>query len=239
MGLPGQFSVTINTQARLVRQLLRSFPELHALSPLAEATDTGAQFLRTLTGFFEGEAEQADQLVTVRRAEIATFRQDIGKLQAQMDAKRRLAAEKIRDQKERVRATQAFYERLGVSHLIARLETVLARISPRSPLVLQDGTSVSEVNLSTLRISSSRTPGEGGPDDFRTQEVFVEIMNMALGGSADEPMSFGKRGMLSYRQNGAIIDRAAFDTQLARETGDLTFQTKAIARLFGARKEQP
>ena len=107
-----------------------------------------------------------------------------------------------------------------------------------SPLVLQDGTSVSEINLSTLRISSSRTPGEGGPDDFRAQEVFVEIMNMALGGSADEPMSFGERGLLSYRQNGAIIERAAFDAQLARETGDLTFQTKAIARLFGVREEQ-
>ena len=234
---PKQFD-SEDAQAHLVRQLLRSFPDLRALTPLAEATDSGAQFLAALTGFFDGEAEKADQLVTVRHAEIAQLRQDIGKLQAQLDSRRRLAAEKIRDQKERVRATQTFYERLGVSRLIAQLESVLARISPMSPLVLPDGTSVSEMNLSTLKISSSRTPGEGGPADFRAQEVFAEVMNLALGGNANEPIRFGEGGMLSFAQNGQIVDRSDFDNLLLRETGDLTFQIKAIARLFGAREEQ-
>lgn len=176
---PDQFD-SEDAQARLVRQLLRRFPDLAQLAPLAEATDTGAEFLRAISGFFEAEAENADRLVTVRRAEIAELRQDIGKLQAQIDAKRRLAAEKIRDQKERVRATQALYERLGVSETIAKLKPLLARISPMSPLVLTDGTVVSGINLSTLKITSDRTPGEGGADDFRAQAVLAEIINMAL-----------------------------------------------------------
>ena len=176
---PDQFD-SEDAQARLVRQLLRRFPDMAQLAPLAEATDTGAEFLATITEFFETEAESADRLVTVRRSEIAELRQDIGKLQAQVDAKRRLAAEKIRDQKERVRATQALYERLGVSETIAKLKPLLSRISPMSPLVLTDGTVVSGVNLSTLKITSDRTPGEGGADDFRAQAVLAEIINMAL-----------------------------------------------------------
>ena len=77
-------------------------------------------------------------MITVRRAEIAELQQDAGKLQAQIDAKRRLAAEKVRDQKERVRASQTLYERLGVSETIAKLKPLLTRISPMSPLVLAD-----------------------------------------------------------------------------------------------------
>lgn len=49
-----------------------------------------------------------------------------------------------------------------------------------SPLVLTDGTVVSGMNLSTLKITSDRTPGEGGADDFRAQAVLAEIINMAL-----------------------------------------------------------
>ena len=116
----------------------------------------------------------------MRRAEIVELRQDIGKLQAQIDAKRRLAAEKIRDQKERVRATQALYERLGVSETIAKLKPLLARISPMSPLMLTDGTVVSGINSSTLKTTSDRTPGEGRADDFRAQAVLAETINMAL-----------------------------------------------------------
>ena len=176
---PDQFD-SEDAQARLVRQLLRRFPDMTQLAPLAEATDTGTEFLRAITGFFEAEAENADRLITVRRAEIVELRQDIGKLQAQIDAKRRLAAEKIRDQKERVRATQALYERLGVSETIAKLKPLLARISPMSPLMLTDGTVVSGINPSTLKTTSDRTPGEGGADDFRAQAVLGEIINMAL-----------------------------------------------------------
>lgn len=174
----------------MVRQLLRRFPDLTQLAPLAEAADTGAEFLAVLVQFFEGEAEDTERLITVRKAEIAVLKHAIGILQAQIDAKRRLAAEKIRDEKERVLETRAFYDRLGVSEILARMGDIFARISPTSPLVLQDGTVVSSINLATLKITSDRTPGEGGADDFRAQCVFAEVMNTVLCGDQHEPISF-------------------------------------------------
>jgi len=216
----------------LVRQLLRHFPDLTHLAPQAEATDTGADFLAVLVQFFEGEAENADRLITVRRAEIAVLKQTIGILQVQIEAKRRLATEKIRDQKERVLVTRAFYERLGVSETLARMGDIFARISPTSPLVLPDGTVVSSINLATLKITSDRTPGDGGVDDFRAQCVFAEIMNTALCGNQNEPISFTSGGRLAYRRHGEIVDRYDFDAFVSQETDELAFQSRAINRLF-------
>jgi predicted aspartyl protease len=219
-------------QSGLVRQLLRRFPDLTQLAPLAEATDTGAEFLAVLAQFFEGEAENADRLITVRRAEIAVLNQEIGILQVQIDAKRRLAAEKIRDQKERVLVTRAFYERLGVSETLARMGDVFARISPTNPLVLQDGTVVSSINLATLKITSDRTPGDGGADDFRAQCVFAGVMNTALCGDQHEPISFTTGGRLAYQRQGKIVDRYDFDAFVSQETDELAFESKAIKRLW-------
>lgn len=221
----------------MVRQLLRRFPDLTQLAPLAEATDTGAEFLAVLVQFFEGEAENADRLITVRRAEIAVLNQEIGILQVQIDAKRRLAAEKIRDQKERVSLTRAFYERLGVSETLARMGDIFARISPTSPLVLPDGTVVSSINLATLKITSDRTPGDGGADDFRVQCVFAEVMNTALCGDQHEPISFTSGGRLAYQRNGKFVDRYDFDAFVSDEIGDIAFQSRAINRLFASKAQ--
>jgi hypothetical protein len=106
-----------------------------------------------------------------------------------------------------------------------------------SPLVLGDGTVVSGINLSTLKITSDRTPGEGGADDYRVQGLLAEIINTALGGNQHEPINFTEGGRLTYKQNGKIVDRYDFDAFVSEEIGDLTFQSKAITRLFGDRGE--
>ena len=112
------------------------------------------------------------------------------------------------------------------------LQDVFARISPSNPLNLSDGTTVSGINLATLRISSTRTPGEVGPSDMRCQKLFVEIFNTALTGGQHEPIVFTEGGRMIYHNNDSVIDRARFAAQLAEQTGDLAFRSKAITRLF-------
>lgn len=119
-----------------------------------------------------------------------------------------------------------------MSEALGGLQDVLARISLSNPLNLSDGTVVSGINLATLRIVSARTPGEGGPADMRCQQLFAEIFNLVLTGEQHEPIVFTEGGRLMYQKNGQVIDRARFAAQIAEQTGDLTFRSKAIARLF-------
>lgn len=139
-------------RAQLLRQILRRFPGMPQLTTQVETAETGQIFLRTIVGFLDLEAETTARTITTHKAEIARLQRDIGVLQAGLDIKRRLSAEKIRERKERVSATQAFYDRLGVSYLVAQLWDIFARVSPANPIVLPDGTVVSSVDLATLRI---------------------------------------------------------------------------------------
>ncbi len=106
---------------------------------------------------------------------------------------------------------------------------MFARISPSNPLNLSDGTVVSGINLATLRIASTRTPGEGRPSDMRCQKLFAEIFNLALTGGQQEPIVFTEGGRMIYQKNGQVIDRARFTAQVAAETGDMTFRSKTIS----------
>lgn len=219
-------------RARLARGLVVQFPDMVGLAGEMEALDTGAEFLKGLIEYLSKAQNLAERHVSIGRAEITTLRRDIGKLQAQIDTKRGLAAEKLRTRKERVLATRAFYDRLGVSEALGGLQDVFERISPSSPLNLPDGTVVSGINLSTLSIISTRTPGEGGPSDMRCQHLFAEVFNLALTGDQHEPIVFTEGGRLTYQKNGKVIDRARFAARIDEQNGDLAFHSKVIARLF-------
>lgn len=219
-------------RARLIRGLVMQFPDMVGLAGEVEAFDTGAGFIKGLIEYLSKTQNTAERHVSISRAEITTLRRDIGRLQAQLDTKRGLVAEKLRTRKERVLATRAFYDRLGVSAALGGLQDVFARITPSSPLNLPDGTVVSGINLATLNITSTRTPGQGGPSDMRCQKLFAEVFNLALTGGQHEPIVFSGGGRLMYQQDGGMIDRARFAAQVAEQTGDLTFRSKAIGRLF-------
>ena len=88
------------------------FPDMVRLAAEMERFDTGPEFIKGLIGYLSKAQNHAESYVTISRAEITTLRRDIGRLQAQMDTKRGLAAEKLRTRKERVLATRAFYDRL-------------------------------------------------------------------------------------------------------------------------------
>lgn len=84
-----------------------------------------------------------------------------------------------------------------------------------------------------LSFTCARTPGAGGPFDARSQQLFTEVLNIALTGEQNEPIAFTENGRLMYQKNGQMIDRTRFAAQVAEQAGDLTFRSKAIARLFG------
>ena len=146
---------------------------------------------------------------------------DIGIFQAQIDSKRRLAAEKIYNKKEKVRQSQQFLEWLGVSRVIANASEIFAMIRPDNPVPLPNGDIITGVDFSTMSFEGSFTPSlwNSGTSDMRTQEVLVQLMNKSLSAWFDWPMRLTWNGYIIYEIQGEIRDKVIFEEFVNKLSG--------------------
>ena len=159
---------------------------------------------------------------------------DIGIFQAQIDSKRRLAAEKIYNKKEKVRRSQQFLEWLGVSRVIANASEIFAMIQPENPISLPNGDIITGVNFATMTFEWSFTPSlwDDGVNDIRTQEVLTQLMNKALTNSFSWPIELTWNGNIVYKLDGKIQDKAVFEAFVNELTWTGNMEMKIQDNLF-------
>ena len=173
---------------------------------------------------------QTEQSTEVLKAENMRLSREAGKLATRMESQRRIASEKIQDQKERVRASQALMERSGTPRMVAALMEVFPMISEQSPVRLASGDIITGFDPATMTFQGSFTPalGSGGASDFRTQEVYVELCNAILTDGQSSVIEIASNGVPVFRLGSELVDRMKFDSFVSEQVGDMNFQSRVI-----------
>lgn len=225
---------TDELRARFTQNLINQNPELRGMLVWAEETDTWAEFLRFLVSFVTEIKASVEQSTEVLRAENMRLSQEAWKLALRMESQRRIASEKMQDQKERVRSSQLFIEQTGGSRTTANLMEVFPMITEQNPVHLDSENIITGFDPATMTFIGSFTPSLGSTwaEDFRTQEVYVALMNKIYTGAAEWPIEIGSNGMPVFRLNGNLVDRMEFDSFANEQSGEMAFQSKVIDRLF-------